>query len=71
VGAAVEDAVVLLDRGQGGRDILQKAGIRLHRSEVDDGFLEFNFYKQFVPVIVPLKFYINLVLLQYCCRADK
>ena len=27
---------MLLDRGQGGRDILQKAGIRLHRS-VSDG----------------------------------
>jgi len=32
VGAVIEDAVVLLDRGQGGHEILQKAGIRLHRS---------------------------------------
>ena len=30
---------MLLDRGQGGHDILQKAGIRLHRSVADDHFV--------------------------------
>ena len=34
--------MVLLDRGQGGRDILQKAGIRLHRSVADDVYFESN-----------------------------